>query len=644
MALVTTLSMSLLVGFGPASATELKEQEHVVRDPSPASPVAAPGLFLADHGVSAYRNAISQSASPSEQRAATELQTFLEQICGARLLIIRDDQPLGEHEIILGDNAHLPAVGVDIDFASLGDEGFVLRVVAPHLVIAGSRVRGTLYGVYALLEEHLGCRWFTPTVSHIPRVQRLHVNAINDRQVPQLEYREVFFVTARDGDWAARNRLNSSMAHLTDEHGGRINYYPFVHSFFTLIPPDPYFHSHPEWFSLVDGQRTLVGRYKRTQLCLTNEQMIQQAIKTVQQWIHDHPEARIISVSQNDGPGGWCECDHCVALEQREGGAHSAPIIHFVNRIAAAIADQHPNVAIDTLAYSYSRQAPKTLKPRPNVIIRLTTGACCSHTIADEKCADNADLRGAIRDWFRLTDRIYVWDYVVNFRQYLLPFPNLGTLGPNLRFLVDHGVRGIFEQGSGDVLDSDMAPLKAYLLAKLLCNPDCDVRRVVREFLAAYYGAAAEPIGAYLDLLQREVEGDDYRRLHMSPFEPSIEAPYLTPDVLANAMRLFDEAERLVADDPDRLLRVQTARLGLDYVKVALAARLKALLDADAQRLPWDSWYQRATDAFFATAQRAGITHMREAGRPQSSMADFRLHLGLGPCGSKPTQGAAESD
>lgn len=92
----------------------------------------------------------------------------------------------------------------------------------------------------------------------------------------------------------------------------------------------------------------------------------------------------------------------------RESTRNSADHVFFVNRLAAAIADEHPAVAIDTLAYSYSRQAPRTLRPLPNVIIRLTTGACCARAIGDEKCADNADLRAAIRDWFRLTRRIYI--------------------------------------------------------------------------------------------------------------------------------------------------------------------------------------------------------------------------------------------
>jgi len=587
---------------------------------------AGESLIIADGNASDYCIVISKDASPSEHHAAKELQEHLQRMTGATLTIKNDQNDMGKHEIMLGQNSHTDQIRIQIDTEELGDEGFIIRTKSPHLVIAGSRKRGTLYGVYAFLEEQLGCRWFTPTDTYIPKKTKLEINRIDDRQVPILEYRDVFFYDARNPEWAVRNRVNGTWD-LPDEYGGKFSFYPFGHSFWTLIPPDKYFESHPEWFSLVDGERTLKGRYVRTQLCLTNEEMTQQAIRTVKEWIGEHPEARVISVSQNDGPGGWCECEKCAALEEREGGAHSAPIINFVNRIADAIAEEHPDVLIDTFAYSYSRKAPKTLRPRPNVVIRLTTGGCCSHVIGDVKCILNAGIRQDIADWFRLTNRIYVWDYIVNFRQYLMPFPNIHILGPNIRFLVENGVRGIFQQGSGGARMADMAPLKAYLSAKLLWNPDYDVERGIEEFLDAYFGDAAGPIEKYIDLLKSEVQGTDYHSLHVKPFEPSITAPYLNLDVMKKAWQLFDEAERGVDGDPDLLARVKTARLPLDYVKLRMASRVISSIDPEDMKKPVGEWYEDFIEDFFATAKAGGVTHWREVGRPQSSMDELMKML-----------------
>ena len=175
----------------------------------PLASARADDLVLADGGQSAYRIVVADDASPSTRHGAEELQMFLQQITGAKLPIVSDREPLGAAEVILGDNAHLRQLGVQIDFQELGHEGYVLRVVGKHLVIAGGALRGNLYGVYGLLEDHLGCRWFAPDVSRIPQTQRLVLGPIDQKQVPVLEYREPFTFDCFDGDWCARNRVNS---------------------------------------------------------------------------------------------------------------------------------------------------------------------------------------------------------------------------------------------------------------------------------------------------------------------------------------------------------------------------------------------------------------------------------------------------
>ncbi|MBX3177388.1 MAG: DUF4838 domain-containing protein [Candidatus Hydrogenedentes bacterium] len=592
---------------------------------SPAG--ASAPLLIAAEGSSAYTIVLSTDALPAESRAAAELQYFLREMTGATLPVERGESAIPERAIVLGDGPHLRAVAPELALDGLGEEGFVIQTLGERLIIAGPGKRGTMYGVYTFLEEYLGCRFFAPEVTHIPKRPRLEIGALNIRHTPVMEYREVYYAASKDLDWCTRNRLNGHLTELGEEHGGKVAYHPFGHSFWTLIPPEEYFETHPEWFSLVDGERTLTGRFTRTQLCLTNEALIEEAIRRTRQWIEENPDATIISISQNDGPGGWCECENCAAMEAAQGGAHSAPVIHFVNRIAEALGGDYPNHVFDTFAYSYTTGAPRDLKPLPNVVVRLCTSGCKSHAFDDPKCATNEGIRGAVRDWFRLTDRIYIWDYTINFRQYLLPFPNLHTVGPNVRFFVNHGVRGMFAQGSGDVSHSDMGPLRSYLLAKLLWNPDYDRETAINEFLAAYFGPAAEPMRAYVDLLEAEVRGSDYHALHMSNFEPKIEAAYLGPKVLARATVLFEDAEARCADAPAFLGRVQQARLSIDYVKVSFAALVNAMLTDAEKQLPAGAFFPDALDRFFGAAERTGVEYMRESSRSNSSMEEFRQML-----------------
>ena len=55
-----------------------------------------------------------------------------------------------------------------------------------------------------------------------------------------LEYREPFTYDCFDGDWCARNRVNSSSGRLEAKHGGKVKFADgfFVHTFNRLVPPD----------------------------------------------------------------------------------------------------------------------------------------------------------------------------------------------------------------------------------------------------------------------------------------------------------------------------------------------------------------------------------------------------------------------
>src|SRR5262249_25012705 len=150
-------------------------------------------------------------------------------------------------------------------------------------------------------------------------------------------------------------------------------------------------------------------------------------VQRVKEWLRESPEARIISVSQND----WyrpCECPNCKAVDDRE-GTHAGTMLELANYVAEKIAPEFPQVAVDTLAYQYTRKAPKTIRPRPNVIVRLCSIECnFAQPLEDPS---NAAFADDIRNWSKLSDRLYIWDYTTNFSHYAAPHPNWFSLGPN---------------------------------------------------------------------------------------------------------------------------------------------------------------------------------------------------------------------
>ncbi len=525
-------------------------------------------LTLAQHRKTDYRIVIAEHPSPSVFHAAEELKRFLGEISGADFPIVFDGEKQTECEIIIGKNAHFDALSCGVDIDGLGDEGVWLKTVGKTLVLAGSDVRGALYAVYQLLDEHLGCRWFTAEDSFIPKREVLTLPEPDDRFVPPLEFRDPYMQAYNDGAFYSRNRCNAESGRLGPAEGGKVTYARFVHTMQELVPPEEYFDSHPEYFALrIDENGNGVRQNGYAQPCLTNPEVLAIAKKNVRRILASRPDADIISVSQNDN-FTYCQCERCRAVDEEE-GSHAGTLLRFVNAIAEDIEEDYPHVAVDTLAYQYTRKPPRITKPRHNVIVRLCSIECCfGHPL--ESCSLSgteggqgsftADLEG----WSAISNRLHIWDYTANFAHAIQPFPDFRVLAPNIRYFIRHGVTGIFEEGENSVPEhGELNPLRQYVLAKLLWNPELDPERLVNEFLTGYFGMAAPAVREWFDLLHAGVTEDVHVHIYDSPRQP-----YLSDEFLDASEPLFDEAERL-ADDEKILARVKKLRLSIRYVRLA---------------------------------------------------------------------------
>ena len=172
--------------------------------------------------------------------------------------------------------------------------------------------------------------------------------------------------------------MNSSAATLGEKHGGKITYGgELVHSFYDLLSPDDHFAAHPEYFAQFDGERVR----EHTQLCCTNEDVVRLVVARVHRLMTEQPQATVFSISQMDWDN-YCCCPDCAALAEKEDTLF-APVLYLVNRVVAALAAEFPAKVIDTIAYEWSRRPPKTMRPLPNVIVRLCSVECCfSHPLA----------------------------------------------------------------------------------------------------------------------------------------------------------------------------------------------------------------------------------------------------------------------
>lgn len=529
-----------------------------------------PTLF--NNGKSDYSIVLCKNASISEQTAAKELQSYLEQVGGVVLPIINRDQlEEGQKHIFIGYNKHY-GEEYGVECPDKNDEGFTYRNVGDNIWIYGGSQRGTMYGVYSFLENELGIRWYTKDYTHLKPLKKWQFKDLYCSETPFIQYRfDQYYNVEPHKDWLAHNKCNSVWAAQDNEYGGLVAYWN-AHTFEQFIPSGEYFQKHPEYFSLRDGKRT-----PYTQLCLSNPEVLQICIEKMKQAIAANPLYWVYSMSQSDNQFP-CECEKCRAIEEQYGG-HSGLMVWFVNQVADAIKPLYPDKYIGTFAYQYTRKAPTGITPRDNVVIRLCSIECCfAHPL--EECEHNRPFISDIEDWSKIAPHLFIWDYVVNYRQYVAPFPNFGVLAENIKTFKKYNAIGIQEEAQYESLGGEFSEMKSWVLSKLLWNPNLDTKALVAQFINDYYGPAATFIQQYFDLCHSLIKDDTVMGIYIDENNP-----LYTNEFVTEANNLLTQAKEAVAEcDDDMRLRVDMVGLQIDYLRMMRTPK-EAIADGTRDRV-----------------------------------------------------------
>ena len=514
---------------------------------------APPGRGVNLAGLEGWTVVTGADASPSEQYAVEEFQRVFKEASGAEVPFATSPES-APGRIFIGPSDALRAVMPDFDVAGYGSEDFRIVIRDDVIAIAGGRPRGTLYGVYTFVEDYLGVRFLTKDHTHIPPIGPWRVVGPVDRFVhPPLRFRWSYYhANTAHPEFAARVRVNT----VSDNPrlGGKTGVGLINHSLSEFLPVSEYAETHPEYVALVDGERKVDMGGGGPQLCLTNPEVLEIVTASVLKKLEANPAARNISVSQMDN-AAHCRCENCAALDEKE-GTPMGSLLTFVNAVADEVAGVRPDVYVGTLAYWYSRRPPKNLKPRPNVQIQLCSIECSvMQPIDDPDCELNTSFCRDMTDWGTICTNINIWNYNTNFRNYLLPTPNLRVIEPNIRYFVANNARGIFMQANSSE-GGDFSDLRNYVIANLLWDPNRSGQALLNEFLDLHYGRAAPPIGRFLDRLHDNIEAKGLVRNCFGKAEH-----YGVDEAMGRAgLDAFAEA-RALADDEAVLRRVEEASI-----------------------------------------------------------------------------------
>ena len=503
-------------------------------------------------------------ASECIRYGANELQKYLYKATNCVVPLFSSKCPRRGAEIHLGLNVRGKDYSKYVE--DLSEEGFAIVRDNGDLAMVSKSSRGVMYAIYYFLERFIKLNALDSEMVVYENVNKIEV--LDDIKVDlPFEYRECYFTDAFNSKFASMNMLNSNLADLSVRLGGKTKWYNFHHSFSDLINPNEYFDTHPEYFSEIDGVRVK----EHTELCLSNEDVFELCLKRVKQWIKDNPECKVFSVAQDEWMGHFirmaCECKDCKAFDDAH-ESQSASIIRFVNRIAAALEEEYPDILIHTFAYQYSRKPPVGLEVHKNVIVRLTNIECSwAESIEEGAIRDpqgrNASFLSDLIGWSKLTNRLYIWDYSVNYRNYLLPFPCFRSMAKNIELYKKIGVKGLLMQGNfSNGGKGYFDELKSFVSAKMMRSNE-KLEDIISYFCDHYYGSASKYVQEYLYLFEDNIQG---KTLWLYD---DADSDLFSDEIVLKARCLINKALEVAKNDSDLVKKhLNVLELGVRYLEL----------------------------------------------------------------------------
>lgn len=535
--------------------------------------------------------------------AASELQTYIEKMTGAKLAIVENpdatvpikiyvgrsehtdalgletgDLPNGAYRIRSGDQ-WLALVGRDKDFefkepwpkSRAGMDSFweqwdkltgakwgnsfathLMKQYNKQLGIWAYDEAGSLNAVYGFLRG-LGVEWYMPGKlgEIVPKRDSLQIAAIDKVVHPDfgLRYHHGTSFWTNDTEavlWYLRQGLNGS----SEEIG--LGQSALAHGMADVHRRQEFQKAHPEYFALRGGKRAT----DIDQPCLSAEGLFQEHVRYLR-FMFDRYDMPMISIFPEDG-AVYCEDPQCVKKATPErgwAGSQSDYVWGYMNRVAQELYKTHPDKKMSALAYANYLLPPEKIETlSPNLVVGILIYR--NYYLEKEKRAGIDDLLKVWREKMKPDAKIFVWSHY--------PFTAPGRPSYGIPLYMPHGISDNLRQlkglSLGEIVEVQFDPktmsglhapmfnhLNSFVTARLYWDADQDVDKLLAEYYERFYGAAAVPMKAFVDFC-----------------EANSFALVKDAQVIAQALALFGKAKAAV--DPGSVPGQRVALLG-EYLK-----------------------------------------------------------------------------
>ena len=462
-------------------------------------------------------------APKHEIDAAKELAVYLKRISGAEFSAAVVPETLPERAILIGIFDETLDQGLRAD-------GFAIKTVGQRLYISG-RNPGLSYGVYEVLEL-LGCRFWSRNEESIPTAATITLPEIDLKSQSPFTLHDIM---SREASAIPRKLRMTGVENFTGGH--------------TMQPMlKAYSGEHPEILPL--NKKTAERKFNNLHYCYLAPGIAEalavelEKVVAARKGALDFP---IYFAGMGDWYGGMCQCPECEAVYEEESWTdpdgrvkpgYSATLIRMFNQVAAILEPKYPGIKIGTFAYMSLEAPPAKTIPAANVHIRVPRLRHCTVHAAEE-CDKNGSFRRNLERWCEIApNRVYIWDYGVNYSNFLYPFPCINSIAENIRYYHRLGVRGVMIQGNYVTTGGDLVVLRNYLWSKLLWKPELETETILDEFFSGYYWPACATMRTYAEALEAAVRTPDM--IHADEFVKN--GSYLKPPARTQLTELRQRA------------------------------------------------------------------------------------------------------
>jgi len=468
----------------------------------------------------------------AERSMAAVLQEKLQALYGVRPTISTASVGRGADGIFMGRRMAMRSGMIsDNELSAVKFDGFVIKGSGNRIALAGYAPQGTIYATYALLRR-LGLKLYP--WRHFGAVE-VHQPLEGGRLAPFTVASKPFF-SRRDllgyldqGRWGASLREYSfgEFRFVQDhEYFKRKGWLGGDHTAPYLVPMAKYYDTHPEYFAMKGGERIPKDTPNvRVALCLSNPEVRRIAAERALEWMAIQDRRRFFHVT--DGDTSECRCPQCVAMDPHP-DSYTDRYLTWVNSVARAVKPAFPDNVIMAIAYANATRPPVEVKPESNVVVMYCPWYWNSRTTSAVGWANPLNVT-AMKEFM-------AWAMMFPDQMGLYDYPGSWVFGQadRIKFLAKHGARVFYACGGhGD--------LYQWMGARLLWDPFLNPEDLMAEFVAAYYGGAAEPMRRYLLLRQETIARNLVHCRH--PFR---DAAFLreTRDLMRQAQRLAEGADK----------------------------------------------------------------------------------------------------